>query len=120
MSFLDDLRDNLRKGYDFAREKGELGARVARLRLEIVGLNRDRESAFNRLGRTYHANPGDTAALEPLRREIDRLTQTVRDRESALVQLQQPAPLELPALESAAPESAVQSDGTAPLPETHS
>jgi hypothetical protein len=115
MSFLDDLRDNLRKGYDFAREKGELGARVARLRLEILGLNRDREAAFNRLGRSYHANPGDATALEPLRREIDRLTQTVRDRESALVQLQQPPPpLELPAPE-ASDSAVLPTDPSEPL-----
>jgi hypothetical protein len=44
------------------------------------------------LGRTYHTNPADTVALEPLHREIDRLSETMRDRESVLAQLLQPRP----------------------------
>jgi hypothetical protein len=100
MSLLDRIGGNLKKTLDFALEKGELGARVARLRLEIVGLNRQRDAAFTRLGRTYHANPGDTLALDPLLREIDRLAETVRDRESVLAQLSQPAATEPLALEA--------------------
>jgi predicted RNase H-like nuclease (RuvC/YqgF family) len=96
MGFLDELREQLSKAFEYAREKGELGARMARLRLEINGLQRDREAMFARLGRTYHANPADTAALEPLQREIDRLTENLRDRESVLVQLRQPQPHALP------------------------
>jgi hypothetical protein len=95
MSFLDDLREHLRKALEYAREKGELGARMARLRLELTRLNRDREAMFARLGRTYHLNPSDTEALEPLHKEIDRLTETMRDRESVLAQLSQPQALPL-------------------------
>ena len=114
MSLLDRIGGNLKKTLDFALEKGELGARVARLRLEIVGLNRQRDAAFTRLGRTYHANPGDPLALDPLLREIDRIAETVRDRESVLAQLSQPAVAEPLALE--APETVEES---APLEEKH-
>jgi hypothetical protein len=89
MTMLELLRQHLQNGYTFARQKGQLGARVTRLRFEILSLQRQRETLFSRLGRAYHFEPDDRAALEPLRLEIDRLTQTIRDRESALLQLSQ-------------------------------
>jgi hypothetical protein len=91
MNTLELLRQNLKKGYAFAREKSQLGARVTRLRFEILSLQRQRETLFARLGRAYHLQPDDQAALQPLRLELDRLTQTIRDRESALTQLSQDA-----------------------------
>ena len=103
MSIPNQMGSSLKTLVHFALKKGELGARVARLRLEIISLTRSKESAFARLGRGYHANPSATADLEPLLREIDRIALEIRDRQSVLVQLLQPKPLEplpAPALES--------------------
>lgn len=98
MSTSNQIGSNLKNLFNFALQKGELGARVARLRLEIAGLTRSKESAFARLGRGYHASPNDAVNLEPLLREVDRIASEIRDRESVLAQLLQPKPLEpLPA-----------------------
>lgn len=98
MGLLDNLKKNLSKGYEFAREKGELGARVARVRLDILNLNRERDVLFARLGRSYYFGRNDSSALEPIVRELERVHATIRDRESVLAQLLQPAPAELPVL----------------------
>ncbi len=87
MSLLENLKNTLQQGWNIAKEKGELGARIGRLRLELIRLEREREQQFARLGRAYHANSSDLAGLEPLKLEIDRLTQTMRDRESVMAQL---------------------------------
>ena len=87
MSLLENLKNTLQNGWNVAKEKGELGARIGRLRLDLVRLERERNQQFARLGRTYHANATDTAGLAPLRLEIDRLTQIMRDRESVMAQL---------------------------------
>lgn len=103
MSIPNQMGSSLKSLFNFALQKGELGARVARLRLEIAGLTRSKEAAFARLGRGYHANPSGAADLEPLLREVDRIALEIRDRESVLAQLLQPKPLEplpAPALES--------------------
>ena len=98
MSTSNQIGSNLKNLFNFALQKGELGARVARLRLEIAGLTRGQESAFARLGRGYHANPGAAADLEPLLMEVNRIALEIRDRQSVLAQLLQPKPLEsLPA-----------------------
>jgi hypothetical protein len=113
MSTRNELGNNLRKLLNVALQKGELGARVARLRLEIAGLQRNKEAAYARLGRTYHSNPGDTLALEPLVRDVDRIAQEVRDRESVLAQLLQQNKTEMSALE--APKSdAIKDAGLEP------
>ncbi len=98
MGLLDNLKKNLSKGYEFAKEKGELGARVARVRLDILNLNRERDVLFARLGRSYYFGRNDSSALEPIVRELERVHATIRDRESVLAQLLQPAPTELPVL----------------------
>lgn len=98
MGLLDNLKKNLSKGYEFAKEKGELGARVARVRLDILNLNRERDMLFARLGRSYYFGRNDSSALEPIVRELERVHATIRDRESVLAQLLQPAPTELPVL----------------------
>ena len=90
MSIPNQMGSSLKNIFQLAMQKGELGARVARLRLEIVGLTRSKEAAFARLGRGYHASPGDTANLEPLVTEINRIASEIRDRESVLAQLMQP------------------------------
>ena len=111
------MGNSLKSLFNFALQKGELGARVARLRLEIAGLTRSREAAFARLGRGYHANPSLTADLEPLLREVDRIALEIRDRESVLAQLLQPKapePLPAPALESG------ESQGDHGLPKSQS
>jgi hypothetical protein len=87
MSLLENIKNTLQQGWNVAKEKGELGARIGRLRLELIRLEREREQQFARLGRAYHANATDLAGLEPLKLEIDRLTQTMRDRESVMAQL---------------------------------
>jgi hypothetical protein len=87
MGLLDHLTNTLKQGWNVAKEKGELGARLGRLRLELIRLEREREGQYARLGRAYHNNPHDVAAIEPLTLEINRLTQNLRDRESVLVQL---------------------------------
>lgn len=98
MSIPNQIGNTLNTLFSFAVQKGELGARVARLRLEIVGLTRSKEAAFARLGRGYHTSPSDTARLEPLVTEINRIALEIRDRESVLAQLLQPKPPEsLPA-----------------------
>ena len=98
MGLLDNLKKNLSKGYEFAKEKGELGARVTRVRLDILNLNRERDVLFARLGRSYYFGRNDSSALEPIMRELERVHATIRDRESVLAQLLQPAPAELPVL----------------------
>ena len=99
MSIPNQMGSSLKSILNFALQKGKLGARVARLRLEIASLTRSKESAFARLGRRYHANPGATADLEPMLREVDQIALEIRDRESVLTQLLQPKPLEpLPVL----------------------
>ena len=106
MSIPNQMGKSLKNLFEFAMQKGELGARVARLRLEIAGLTRSKESAFARLGRGYHADPSATADLEPLLREVDRIALEIGDRESVLAQLLQPKPLEpLPAPTPASGES---------------
>ncbi len=100
MSLLDNLTNGLKNGWSIAKEKGELGARIGRLRLEMMSLVRERESQFARLGRAYHANATDLAGLQPLILEIDRLTQTLRDRESVLAQLSTPEVMTEPVLYS--------------------
>jgi hypothetical protein len=87
MGLLENLTNTLKQGWDFAKEKGEFGARVGRLRLEMIRLEREREGQYARLGKAYHHNPQDSAALEPLLLEINRLTQIMRDRESVMAQL---------------------------------
>jgi hypothetical protein len=87
MSLLENIKNTFAQGWSIAKEKGELGARIGRLRLELIRLEREREQQFARLGRAYHANATDLAGLEPLKLEIDRLTQTMRDRESVMAQL---------------------------------
>lgn len=116
MSTSNQIGSNLKNLFNFALQKGELGARVARLRLEIASLTRSKESAFARLGRGYHTNPNVTADLEPLLREVDRIASEIRDRESVLAQLLQPkspeplpAPLTISALESPASQADDQS-----------
>jgi hypothetical protein len=105
MGLLDNLTNTLKQGWNIAKEKGELGARVGRLRLELIRLERERQGQYARLGKAYHNNPEDSAAFEPLRLEINRLTQTMRDRESVMAQLLEtdPKPLE-PEKNSAAEE----------------
>ena len=98
MSIPNQMGSSLKTLVHFALKKGELGARVARLRLEIASLTRSKEAAFARLGRGYHADPSATADLEPLLREVDRIASEIRDRQSVLAQLLQPkAPQPLPA-----------------------
>lgn len=87
MSLLENIKSTLQSGWTIAKEKSELGARIGRLRLELIRLTRDREALFARLGRAYHANLSDLAGLQVLTLEIDRLTQTMRDRESVMAQL---------------------------------
>jgi hypothetical protein len=87
MGLLENLTNTLKQGWSVAKEKGELGARLGRLRLELIRLEREREGQYARLGKAYHHNHQDVAALEPLLLEINRLTQTMRDRESVMAQL---------------------------------
>lgn len=87
MGLIENLTNTLKQGWNVAKEKGELGARVGRLRLELIRLEREREGQYVRLGKAYHHNPQDTVAFEPLLLEINRLTQTMRDCESVMAQL---------------------------------
>ncbi len=96
MGLFDNLKKNLSKGYEYAREKGELGARVTRVRLDLLNLNRERDVLFARLGRSYYFGRNDSSALEPIVRELERVHATIRDRESVLAQLLQPVPNSLP------------------------
>jgi hypothetical protein len=87
MSLLENLKSTLQQGWTIAKEKSELGARIGRLRLELIRHERERNQQFARLGRAYHANANDSAGLQPLLHEIDRLTQIMRDQESVMAQL---------------------------------
>jgi hypothetical protein len=98
MGLLENFKKNLSKGYEYAKEKGELGARVTRVRLDILNLNRERDVLFARLGRSFYFGRNDSSALEPIVRELERVHATIRDRESVLAQLLQPTPAELPVL----------------------
>jgi hypothetical protein len=98
MGLLDNLKKNLSKSYEYAKEKGELGARLTRVRLDILNLNRERDVLFARLGRSFYFGRNDSSALEPIVRELERVHATIRDRESVLAQLLQPVAAELPVL----------------------
>ncbi len=117
MSTSNQIGSNLKNLFNFALKQGELGARVARLRLEIASLTRSKEAAFARLGRGYHASPSATADLEPLVREVDRIALEIRDRESVLAQLLQPKSLEpLPAPPSVSALETPKAQGDIELP----
>ena len=117
MGLLDNLKKNLSKGYEYAKEKGELGARVTRVRLDILNLNRERDVLFARLGRSYYFGRNDSSALEPIVRELERVHATIRDRESVLAQLLQPVPAALPATPEV-PDTIKASDFAAKVDET--
>lgn len=87
MGLLDDIAGGLKKGLDFAKEKGELGAKIAQLRLELVNLTRERDGLYGRLGKMYFTNREDTARLEPIIVELQRVLAEVRKREEALDKL---------------------------------
>jgi hypothetical protein len=87
MGLLDDISKGLKKGLDLAKEKGELGAKIAQLRLELVSLGRERDGLYTRLGKTYFTNPDDKARLEPVIAELQRVLGEVRKREEALDKL---------------------------------
>lgn len=114
MGILDDLRASLKKGLDVARERGEIGISAARLRLEIAGLNRERDGLYARLGRLYYQDRGDHLALEPLVAEIDRVAAEITAREESLQALNQPEDTEA-ATEAAA---ALSPDAVPELPAT--
>jgi hypothetical protein len=87
MGLLDDIAGGLKKGLDFAKEKGELGAKIAQLRLELVNLTRERDGLYGRLGKMYFTNREDTVRLEPIITELQRVLAEVRKREEALDKL---------------------------------
>lgn len=87
MGLLDDIAGGLKKGLDFAKEKGELGAKIAQLRLDLVNLGRERDGLYARLGKMYFTNREDTARLEPVIAELQRVLAEVRKREEALDKL---------------------------------
>jgi hypothetical protein len=87
MGLLDDISKGLKKGLDLAKEKGELGAKIAQLRLELVSLGRERDGLYTRLGKTYFTNPDDKTRLEPVIAELQRVLGEVRKREEALDKL---------------------------------
>jgi hypothetical protein len=87
MGLLDDIAGGLKKGLDYAKEKGELGAKIAQLRLELVNLTRERDGLYGRLGKMYFTNREDTVRLEPIITELQRVLGEVRKREEALDKL---------------------------------
>ncbi len=87
MGLLDDIAGGLKKGLDYAKEKGELGAKIAQLRLELVNLTRERDGLYGRLGKMYFTNRDDTVRLEPIITELQRVLGEVRKREEALDKL---------------------------------
>jgi chromosome segregation ATPase len=87
MGLLDDIAGGLKKGLDYAKEKGELGAKIAQLRLDLVNLSRERDALYARLGKMYFTNREDTARLEPIIAELQRVLSEVGKREEALDKL---------------------------------
>ncbi len=87
MGLLEDIAGGLKKGLDFAKEKGELGAKIAQLRLDLVNLARERDALYARLGKMYFTNRDDTARLEPIIAELQRVLSEVRKREESLDKL---------------------------------
>jgi hypothetical protein len=100
MGLLDDIAGGLKKGLDYAKEKGELGAKIAQLRLELVNLTRERDGLYGRLGKMYFTNRDDTVRLEPIMTELHRVLGEVRKREEALDKLGE-KPEEAPVVPSA-------------------
>ncbi len=96
MGLLDDIAGGLKKGLDYAKEKGELGAKIAQVRLDLVNLARERDGLYARLGKMYFTNRDDTARLEPIIVELQRVLAEVRKREEALDKLNE-KPDETPA-----------------------
>lgn len=117
MGLLDDIAGGLKKGLDYAKEKGELGAKIAQLRLELVNLTRERDGLYARLGKMYFTNRDDTARLEPIIVDLQRVLAEVRKREEALDKLGE-KPEETPAqaapaeVSRATPSDQTQSDQT--------
>ncbi|HWG83949.1 MAG TPA: hypothetical protein VNT60_00600 [Deinococcales bacterium] len=89
MSFPEDLGKSLRKGLEAVREKGEQLTRYAQLKLDVVNLGRERDSLYGRLGRAYVESKGESATLEPLVAEIERVSRELTEREEALKKLGQ-------------------------------
>jgi seryl-tRNA synthetase len=89
MGFPIDLGKSIRKGLEVAREKGEQLARFSQLKLDVVNLNRERDSLYGRLGKAYVEGKGATLSLEPIVAEIERVSKEIEEREEALKNLGQ-------------------------------
>jgi hypothetical protein len=87
MGLLDNILETVKKGVEVAREKGEMGVNVARLRLEMANLGRERDGFYQRLGKMYVQSPNDHAMLDPLVDEIKRIAHEIESREQELAKL---------------------------------
>ncbi|SMB90326.1 hypothetical protein SAMN00790413_00725 [Deinococcus hopiensis KR-140] len=78
--------DRVRRGAERVQRRGEEVAQSTRLRLEVFQLNRELDSLYARLGRSYHGG-ADAEMLEGIREEIRRVDEEIQARERLITEL---------------------------------
>jgi hypothetical protein len=113
MGLLDNILETVKKGVEVAREKGEMGVNVARLRLEMANLGRERDGFYQRLGKMYVQSPNDHAMLDPLVDEIKRISNEIENREQELSKIgDHPEPAGSPSDPAIVPPSPAEASPT--------
>lgn len=83
---LDNLLNSVKRATEKVQRRGEEVAQVARLRMEIFGLNRELDGAYARLGRAYHSG-SDVDLLQGVRDDIARVEEEIAARERLITEL---------------------------------
>ncbi|MFD2608217.1 hypothetical protein ACFSR9_02020 [Deinococcus taklimakanensis] len=83
---LDNLLNSVKRATEKVQRRGEEVAQVARLRMEIFGLNRELDGAYARLGRAYHSG-SDVDLLQGVRDDIARVEEEIVARERLITEL---------------------------------
>lgn len=78
--------DRVRRGAERVQRRGEEVAQSTRLRLEVFQLNRELDTLYARLGRSYHAG-AEAEVLEGTREEIRRVEEEIQARERLITEL---------------------------------
>ncbi len=82
----DNILNSVKKGAERVQQRGEEVAQAARLRLEVFQLNRELESVYARLGRSFYSGM-DAQILQPIRDEVVRIEQEIKARERLITEL---------------------------------
>ena len=78
--------DRVRRGAERVQRRGEEVAQSTRLRLEVFQLNRELDTLYARLGRSFHSG-AEAEVLEGLREEIRRVDEEIQARERLITEL---------------------------------